>query len=85
MSKYRCIQRYTLDNVKIHEIGDVIDLTDEQAQVALTLRAVIPTTEQSAPVTPTPSPEQIQQEVDTLQHQLDTMTHEGAPAVGEGQ
>lgn len=60
--QYKCLKRLTTDNETIHEVGEVVDLNDDDAKVALRLKAVevyvatVPTSPPLTPVkTPTPS------------------------------
>jgi len=80
MAKYRCIQRLTTDNHKtIHEVGDIVELSDSDAQVALRASAVVLVADTQG-VTQAPTVTQLKSEVDTLQHQIDVMDHEGGVA-----
>ncbi|KPV42018.1 hypothetical protein [Alicyclobacillus ferrooxydans] len=42
MSRYKCVKRLTTDNRKtIHEVGDIVELNDEDARSALRQGAVV--------------------------------------------
>lgn len=51
MAKYRCIKRLTTDNHKtVHEVGEVVELSDKDAKVALQARAVVVAEDEPAKV-----------------------------------
>lgn len=46
MARYQCVQRLTIDGGKtVHEVGEIVELSDADAQVALRLQAVVPVQE----------------------------------------
>jgi hypothetical protein len=57
VTKYQCVKRLTTDNREtIHEVGEIVDLNDEDAKSALRQGAVVrveDTSPKSAKPTPT--------------------------------
>jgi DNA-binding transcriptional MerR regulator len=78
MAEYKCIQRMTTDGGKtIHEIGEIVDLSDKDVEIVLRLKAVEPVADNSDSTASEPTLAEVKEEEQQLQGQIDQMEHEG--------
>lgn len=82
--KYKCIKRLTTDGGKtIHEVGEIVELSDADAESALKQGAVIVQPDpqpEPQPMVPQSKPtlDEVEKEAEQLEQQVQEMEQEGA-------